>query len=634
MRNAPIHPSDRAQAGRQREDASPALATRGRGTTAERLALAALALMLGACAALPTIPDPSRLQAPTKTILLTEGVIDTPHEVLGAVEATLGGLRNSDLPSAVDAAKQHLRNAAYTKYGERLDAIMHVKTSPVSTGGPFAGQFAGTRGVRGEGVAIAIKSLPTTPDPASLKAPTKTIIIAAGSLNTPHEVLGPIEATLGGLRASDLPGAADAAKQHLRNAAYTKYGERLDAIMNVRTSTASTGGAVAEQFAGTQGVRAEGVAIAISLLPPDSTQELGFPEAIAVATDAMIRQLQKLPSFLGSADKHALVIDPMLDATSGQQTAATRQMEQLVADRLRTYEQLELLPFQIPMFSKAEYLLTGTMRRLGTQPPGSRGMFQLNLALTDTKTGMIIARASSRARDDALDTEPTPYYRDSPILVKDEVVDGYIATAETPSGRPADAVYFSRVTTATLISEALVAYNSDRYQDALALYRTAATTPAGEQLRVVNGIYLATWKLGQTSEAEEAFRHIVALALRTNNLGVKFLFNRDSTDFWPDPKVSGPYAIWLRQIARQVAAAKVCLNVVGHASRTGSEAHNDRLSLQRALFIKDRLAAQAPELATRLMATGMGFRENLVGTGTDDARDALDRRVEFKLTGC
>jgi outer membrane protein OmpA-like peptidoglycan-associated protein len=286
------------------------------------------------------------------------------------------------------------------------------------------------------------------------------------------------------------------------------------------------------------------------------------------------------------------------------------------------------------LLGNAEYLLTGTMRRLGAEPPGSRHMFQLNLALTDMKTGLVIARASSRARDDGLDTEPTPYYRDSPILVKDEVVDGYIATAETPAGRPADAVYFGRVTTATLISEALVAYNSDRYQDALALYRRAATTPAGEQLRVVNGIYLATWKLGRASEAEEAFGRIVALALRSNTLGVKFLFNRDSTDFWPDPQVSGPYTIWLRQIARQAAAAKVCLNVVGHASRTGSEAHNDRLSLQRALFIKDRLAAQAPELATRLMATGMGFRENLVGTGTDDARDALDRRVEFKLTGC
>ena len=31
---------------------------------------------------------------------------------------------------------------------------------------------------------------------------------------------------------------------------------------------------------------------------------------------------------------------------------------------------------------------------------------------------------------------------------------------------------------------------------------------------------------------------------------------------------------------------------------------------------------------------GQGSQESLVGTGTDDARDALDRRVEFKVVGC
>jgi hypothetical protein len=30
----------------------------------------------------------------------------------------------------------------------------------------------------------------------------------------------------------------------------------------------------------------------------------------------------------------------------------------------------------------------------------------------------------------------------------------------------------------------------------------------------------------------------------------------------------------------------------------------------------------------------MGFRQNIVGSGTDDAVDALDRRVEFKITPC
>src|SRR5262249_51981523 len=80
--------------------------------------------------------------------------------------------------------------------------------------------------------------------------------------------------------------------------------------------------------------------------------------------------------------------------------------------------------------------------------------------------------------------------------------------AETAPGRPADPVYFERVATATLISEALLAYNGERYQDALGLYRNAAATPAGEQLRVVNGVYLSTWKLGRVKEAEEAFGNV------------------------------------------------------------------------------------------------------------------------------
>jgi outer membrane protein OmpA-like peptidoglycan-associated protein len=373
--------------------------------------------------------------------------------------------------------------------------------------------------------------------------------------------------------------------------------------------------------------------------PTDTTAELSFAEAVNTATDGMVAQLQKLPAFLAKMEatinKRGVVVDPMIDAASGQQTAATRQLEQLVTERLRTtFSQFELLPFQVSNLSKAQYLLTGTMTRVASKKAGTRNVFQINLALTEMKTGTVVAQASSRARDEGLDMTPTPYYRDSPILVKDKVVDGYIKTAETPPGGKADAVYFERVAAATLISDALVAYNNDRYEEALTLYRNAAATPAGEQIRVLNGIYLATWKLGRASEAEEAFGKVVALGLSSNNLGVKFLFSPGSTEFWPDPKVSGPYGIWLRQIARQAATTKVCMIVVGHTSLTGSEPYNDRLSQQRATYIKQRLDAEAPDLASRTRATGMGFRENIVGTGTDDARDALDRRVEFKITGC
>jgi outer membrane protein OmpA-like peptidoglycan-associated protein len=92
--------------------------------------------------------------------------------------------------------------------------------------------------------------------------------------------------------------------------------------------------------------------------------------------------------------------------------------------------------------------------------------------------------------------------------------------------------------------------------------------------------------------------------------------------------------MWLRLVAREVASAGTCLTIVGHTSRTGAEQYNDRLSTQRAATIQRRIETQAPETAGRLSSVGVGFRENLVGSGTDDLRDALDRRVEFKVRNC
>ena len=92
--------------------------------------------------------------------------------------------------------------------------------------------------------------------------------------------------------------------------------------------------------------------------------------------------------------------------------------------------------------------------------------------------------------------------------------------------------------------------------------------------------------------------------------------------------------MWLRTVAREVAASKACLSIVGHTSRTGVEQFNDRLSLQRAVAIQRRIEGLAPETVSRLQSAGVGSRENLVGSGTDDMRDSLDRRVEFRVRNC
>jgi outer membrane protein OmpA-like peptidoglycan-associated protein len=370
---------------------------------------------------------------------------------------------------------------------------------------------------------------------------------------------------------------------------------------------------------------------ATAVKPP--TEALNLERAVAHATDDIFAQAQERAGIFARMGNKTLVIDPLLDGGSGQQTVVMQEIEQQIGDRVRSnHTQWQILPFASGNVSQAQYLLVGTLSP--TQQGGADRVLRLSLALTELKTGVIAAQSNVLVLDQGLDRNPTRYHRDSPIIVRDASTDAYARTAETKPGEKADAGYIGNVVTSALVSEATAAYNEERYDDALDLYTRAAASPGGDQLRVFSGLYLTSWKLGRADEAEKAFGNIVAFGVANNNLGLKILFRPRSTDFWPDPKVSGAYTLWLRQIARQVSASKMCLNLIGHASRTGSEQFNDKLSLQRAASIKQRLESESPALSPRMRFTGMGYRENLVGTGTDDVRDALDRRVEFKVMTC
>jgi len=358
-----------------------------------------------------------------------------------------------------------------------------------------------------------------------------------------------------------------------------------------------------------------------------STAELPFDQAVAQVTDALMAQTRGVG---GLPAPRVVVLDPMVDVGSGQQTVATQTLQRRVAERMAAkHGTVEILPFQQDTLARAGYLLTGTLQRAS-----ARGPLQIQLALTDVRSGKVAAQASAVARDDGVDHTPLAYDQDSPVLAQDQVVDGYIRTTATPPGQPADAHYMARLAAAPVIAGATTLYNAGRYQEALTQYGAAAALPAGDQLRVLSGLYLSSVKLERHAEAEQAFGKIVAYGIAQRQLGVKFLFNPGSTVFWSDAKVSGAYAMWLRQIAGLSTQAKVCMDVVGHTSRTGTEPVNDALSLQRANVIRQKLAADSAVLGERMQAVGRGFRENIIGTGTDNAVDALDRRVEFKIVDC
>jgi hypothetical protein len=201
-------------------------------------------------------------------------------------------------------------------------------------------------------------------------------------------------------------------------------------------------------------------------------------------------------------------------------------------------------------------LLTGTMTRVEGDGSAKKRALQIQLALTDLKTGTVAAQAAAIARDDGLDHTPLALLPRQPGAGEGQGDRRLRANVGDAAGPARRRVLPRAIAEATTIHEATTLYNQERYVEALGRYRSALAMPTGEQLRVVNGIYLASAKLGRTAEAEQAFGRVVALGIAYNELGVKFLFNPGSTEFWSDPKVSGAYPMWLRQIARESTGAE------------------------------------------------------------------------------
>jgi outer membrane protein OmpA-like peptidoglycan-associated protein len=360
-----------------------------------------------------------------------------------------------------------------------------------------------------------------------------------------------------------------------------------------------------------------------------------FDEAITFAATQLFSKAQ-LPA---GAAKLQLVIDPLIDANTGAQSHATQTMQQRITDLLKaSFPRFDLQPFSSASLARSPLLLIGTLTPVdkdNRNGPGPREWYRIWLTLVDLQTGKIVSKGFARARPDGVDPTPTAFFQDSPAWAPDAVIDGYVRTCQGSNiGDPIDPAYFEKLVSAALVNEAVSNYNDGRYDEALVLYRGIARTGGADQLRVYNGIYLANLKLGRKDEAARAFSDIVDYGLAQKRLAVKFLFRPGTSLFVRDPEVSGAYPSWLQQIAARTRQRQACMEVSGHTSRTGPAPLNDRLSLMRAQYVTQRLDAGAPGVSRRTTAVGRGSREPISGLGTDDARDSLDRRVEFKVIDC
>jgi outer membrane protein OmpA-like peptidoglycan-associated protein len=373
--------------------------------------------------------------------------------------------------------------------------------------------------------------------------------------------------------------------------------------------------------------------VAAAAPPPPPVQPVPFPTAVLNAANAVFSTAPVIGQAGGP--RQVVVIDPLVNGVTGEQSAATRQIgERIVALAQEKYPQFDIQPFSAAVVSQGPYVMVGTFTPVNAQgqTAGTREAYRFCLVMVDLHAGKTVAKGVARARPDGVDSTPIGFFRDSPAWSNDASIKSYIDTCQaTKVGDAISQTYLNGILTASIISEAIDAYDANRYRDALELYLTAQKTPAGNQLRVYNGLYLTNWKLGHRDEATQAFGSVVEYGLANNTLGVKILFRPGSTALDTDPQTTGPYDMWLRQIADHSASRNACLQVTGNSSPSGSIALNDQLSVLRAEYVKGRLETDAPALREHVIATGVGAKNNLIGTGADNLSDALDRRVEFRV---
>lgn len=367
--------------------------------------------------------------------------------------------------------------------------------------------------------------------------------------------------------------------------------------------------------------------------PPAPAPILPVDQALRAATKALF---DNVPPALG--ERLPLVVDPLIDGNSWVQSIATQGMEKQVLKTVsETYPRFQALPFTSSSLARGPFVFIGTFTPLDKAGKnlGPTDWYRICLALLDIRSGKIVSKGFARASAEGVDHTPLPFFQNSPAWALDKASRGYVSTCQgTKAGDPINADYWDKLAVAAVINDAITAYHENRMEDALDLYRAARSMPGGQQLRVYNGLYLTNRRLNKSRESSDAFGELVDFGLDQKQLGVKFLFQPGLALFLNNPEVRRDYNVWLSQIAGRAANAKVCLQIGGHTSRSGAEPLNERLSLQRATQIKQRLVSQNKQLSRQLTSIGFGSGKALVGSGTDDLRDALDRRVEFLVEDC
>jgi hypothetical protein len=377
--------------------------------------------------------------------------------------------------------------------------------------------------------------------------------------------------------------------------------------------------------------------------PPPPPPILPFDEAVLSAATNLLEKAQLAGDVPGG--RYDVVIDPLIDGMTGQQSVATKAMGARIVKLIReSYPaKYAVQPFNTSAVQKGPLLLVGTFTGVNAErkTEGQREAFRICLALADLKTGKLVSKGLAFAKPDGVDIAPLPAFRDAPAWSDDAATSGYIRTCQgTRAGDSINPMYVNRIVTSATIAEAADAYSEGKYADALKLYETARQEPGRRPVAHHTGLYLTNLKPAPHDRCRKAFGEIIDQRAGQQALGVKFLFKPGTAAPWvrPQGRRPQPYAMWLRRDrrARRASARTPASSSAATPAPPAPSRSTRSLSLLRAEVGGKSIAARraAARQAQAHSTKGYGSKQTLVGNGRDDLSDALDRRVELNVLNC
>ncbi len=228
----------------------------------------------------------------------------------------------------------------------------------------------------------------------------------------------------------------------------------------------------------------------------------------------------------------------------------------------------------------------------------------------------------------------THNYQTSPMYLKEKHFDGLVILAANLIDTLANKKYYESLDTKSLIEEAERLSANKDYKKSLLLFYLASERKDSPLKVTYLELYQNARNLNHQVAASDAFQRLLTQnVIETKKLTFKFLFTPQSSAFTDDKDLRKEYSFWLHEIVKYFQQNKRCFQIIGHTGKEETD-NPKQLSLQRAKKIQLMMKVNFPMVIERSTLIAKGDKENILGIGTNDMMDILDRRVELNIMNC